>query len=270
MKACPLIQETCRTVNYTQPTLNLISLCREAFKAFDELWVIGPKGDHHKNLLDMSVLRTEQIDLLHVHSMLGVCLAKYNLKPPKGSSDSFEGIFNELSGDINRQIDRVISQDKNVCVLMPHPNSKLSSIIRSKGAECRFIITAPVDDAGMYTKLESKLYLAELVGSATKSMNHSLLIPSVKMESSLLSDVFRQLNIVKGAGVYVQQDVSVGGEGTSRVQNQTELDDLLRRPRWRGAFESGSLKASIEVKDAYPANGSAFHPRVQERCENSI
>lgn len=268
MKACPRIQEICRTVNYTQPTLNLISLCREAFKAFDELWVIGPKGDHHKNLLDMGVLRTEQIDLLHVHSMLGVSLAKYNLKPPKGSSDSFEGIFNELSGDINRQIDRVISQDKNVCVLMPHPNSKLSSIIRSKGAECRFIITAPVDDAGMYTKLESKLYLAELVGSATKSMDQSVLIPSVKMESFLLPDIFRQLNVAKGAGLYIQQDVSVGGEGTARVRNQRELDDLLKRPQWRSAFEGGDLKASIEVKNAYSANGSAcIVPLADGKCD---
>src|SRR6266496_665191 len=98
-----------------------IALCKELFTQYDELWLIGHKGDHHVGLVDMGVLPNRQaVALTHVHSSLGLHTRQI-LKPPIGSSASLGTIITGINPGLKKHIEHVLSAGAKVCVLQPFP-----------------------------------------------------------------------------------------------------------------------------------------------------
>jgi hypothetical protein len=236
-------------------------ICKQAFADFDEIWLVGHKGDHHFNLVRMGVLPSynQSIGLAQVHSTLGLSTAL--LTPPETSSRSIEAMTNELNGGFNDHIRRVRKLGLRVCVLMPFPNAGLSRMIASCDAQENFVLTAPAKSRQEYLDIENKTKTAELVHELIVHglIGDHLLIPWMKGHDPNGSFAFyaKRLGLVPKQGLYFQKDVSVSGAGTTCVRSQQDLDELMKYSSWRRMIRASKVKISAEVPNAYPANGSA-------------
>lgn len=72
--------------------------------------MIGHKGDHHNNLVDLKVLKDKKIKLAHVHSTLGV-QAEHIITPP-GSSANVIAAHTMLSSEVEAHFQRAFNDAK--------------------------------------------------------------------------------------------------------------------------------------------------------------
>lgn len=253
-------------INKSPATCAVIDLCRTAFEQFDEIWLIGHKGDHHNNLIELGVLNDQKltISVAHVHSSLGI-RAQYLIEPPEGSSLSVEEAHTKLSPVVTKHIKRILSKGKKVCILAPFSNAGLDKAIHGCKADKNITITSPTKDCKDFFKIGNKLEFSRLIETALfdkKFVNkklRSVLIPWVNMSQTdmTFSALKKYFNLTYNKGVYIQKDLSASGGGTKLVKSQQELDLLFQDRSWLDLARKGRLKASVEIPNAYSANGSA-------------
>ena len=246
----------------TNPTAAMVELCRSAFARFDEYWVVGHKGDHHRTLADLGVIDPDtDISVSHVHSTLGL-RAQRTVKPPEESSSTYESILTTVNPDIEEHVANVVDTKRQVCVFMPFPNSGLSDIIRKQEAEENFVTTSPVEDPAVFLHIENKIGFARLVdkavseNEATETLRHNVIPWDVLRPGTMYEDLEQRFKLEPGQAVYLQKALSGGGDGTRRIDSQERLTTLLQDSEWAHLAELGHIKVTAEVKDAYPANGS--------------
>ena len=244
----------------------VVNLCKKAFEKFDEIWLIGHKGDHHQTLVDLGVLSDQKttISLAHVHSSLGI-KAQYLIKPPKGSSSSVEAAHTKLNPAITRHIRRIVLKNKKICILAPFSNAKLDQIIRSNKANENVVVTSPTKDCNDFFAIGNKIEFSHLIEKVLfnkKSLNNklrSIFIPWVNISEITMtfSALKKYFHLSRNQGVYIQKDLSASGNGTKLIKSQQELDLLFQNRAWFEMASKGRLKATAEILNAYSANGSA-------------
>ena len=89
-------------------TDTIISMCRESFSAYDELWLVSARRDHCDNLIDLGIVCEDDFTVVHTHNDLGRKFKNSKiLTPPKISSKSFDGIFSVVDDRIFDEVDRL-------------------------------------------------------------------------------------------------------------------------------------------------------------------
>lgn len=48
-----------------------IILCKRLFLLFDEIWFIGPRSDHCDTIIDLSIIKEQDIKVTHIHNQIG-------------------------------------------------------------------------------------------------------------------------------------------------------------------------------------------------------
>lgn len=233
-----------------------VGILNDVVRRYDKTWLVGHKGDHHRTLEELGVEGLE-IDVMHVHSTLGA-EANVSLTPPEGSGGSYEDLLDAVNPAIEEQIIATQEADEKVAVLMPFPNGQFSELVRKHGAEKHFRMATSVENPRAYSEIEDKIHFAEMMDVVQAENEHVNTIPWVQLDGEAtfegLTDYF---DLDDGQAVYAQLRLSGGGDGTKRINSQEALQGLLQDEKWRQSIESGDVKVTAEVKDAYPANGTA-------------
>jgi hypothetical protein len=234
-----------------------IELLRDCFNEFDEIWLVGHKGDHHRTLQELQILPDTQLDLVHAHSTLGAD-AKKIIEVPEGSSSSYEGLLTKANPQLKTEIERVKEEDKQVCVLMPFVNEEFQQMIEDCEATANFTLTAPISDYTQYLKIENKILFAQLIDRALEGWMDNNLIPwDIINQATTYEDLLSQFNRPTGSTFYLQIDLSGGGDGTIPVSSQEEIQQLKIDTRWQEHIDERRVKVTPEVLNNYPANGGA-------------
>ncbi len=237
-----------------------IILCKRLFLLFDEIWFIGPRSDHCDTIIDLSIIKEQDIKVTHIHNQIGRFFTNsHTYYPRKNSSNSFRGIFEEINPSIYHEIDRVIVSDKRVVLIMPSPNKALYDMIRGRNAESKFVVTAPVANPKKYLFFEDKSRLCEIAPE-------DCLIRSINTRVNAdVGDIKRILNLKDSDKLILQQCISAGGSGTFKIGDQQNFNQVLKAI---DASEKTVVKVSEEIKDAYPANGSiCIVPIDKSHCD---
>lgn len=239
-----------------------ISLIRGIFSNFDEIWLVGPKNDYCDSLVDVCVIEESDISVVHTHSSSGEKFSNaHHFFLDQDMTGGLFDAFDILNRGIEEEVRRVGGCEKRVALLMPHPNRAFSNIVSSLGLDKFFYSTAPVASPDLYEFFEDKSNLYRFI-------SQEYLIRSTQVESlDTFASIRQRLDTADNA-IIIQQCFSAGGGGTVRVSNQQDLDTAMLGARMAGGDRSFSMKASIEIGDAYPANGSACIVPVNETdCE---
>ncbi|OGE30830.1 hypothetical protein A2631_04040 [Candidatus Daviesbacteria bacterium RIFCSPHIGHO2_01_FULL_44_29] len=229
---------------------------RDRFNAFDERWLVGHKGDHASNLHDLGIIG-QRVHVAHVHSTLGVD-ADRTYKPPEETSDSYEGLLTGANPGLSGEVSRVRAAQMRVVVLMPFPNSDFEGMIARAKAGRYFVSTAPIESFETFEPIENKISFARILQAALQGTPHTRnLIPwTIHQPHWGLDDVRRNMGVDPGSAIFFQKAISGGGDGTARVNDRSNFNELLSNPSWMQAARRGKLKASMAVEGAYPANGT--------------
>ena len=263
-----------KKIDSINQTTKVIALCKKVFSQFDEIWLIGHKGDHHQNLIEFGIIKENAISVAHVYSTLGI-KAKYIITPPENGDDSMKSLVTELNPLIEKYVQLVIKKQRKVCVLMPFPNLHFEELIKKNNAESNFIMTAPVPDYTHYLKIENKLNVEKIVRSALSTFNNNeyldnLLIPSIGVYKSDLNFSFfkKYFKLVPNQGIYVQKGISGGGDATNLVKSQKEMNQVMKNKIWKNIPKNEKIKISPEVKNIYyHTSGSVcVIPRDDKNC----
>lgn len=240
-------------------------ICAKLLSDFDELWLIGHKGDHHNNLVDLKVLKDKKIKLAHVHSKLGVH-AEYILAPPSGSSTNVTAAHTLLNAEIEKHFQRALKEDKKVCILAPFSHKEIDRLVSKYGNKNNFRITAPTNNCEDFFTIGNKIKFSEVLDKQICIPETS---PSVPVKNAVIPWIILTLSdnkyfqlqqkLTKNSmqGIFLQVDVSASGDGTRLVQSQADLDAIFHDKVWNSLIVTGHVKASCQVLNAYSANGSA-------------
>jgi len=247
-----------------------VKLCKELFSKFDEIWLIGHKGDLHFPLVEMGVLddKDKSIKLAHVQSSLGL-EAVNMIIPPKSSFTSMESTISQLSPRVIDFVKKVKLKKLKVCVLMPFPNLKFCKIINKLGNN--FTITPPARTYKEYLTIENKITMSKLIDElAIENPNlRSIVIPWVNINQlgREFSKYKKYFDLTENQGIYFQKDISAGGSGTKLIKCQADINRLFKDKLWNRLANQSRIKVSVEILNAYPANGSAcIIPKENGTC----
>lgn len=234
-------------------TDTIISMCRESFSAYDELWLVSARRDHCDNLIDLGIVCEDDFTVVHTHNDLGRKFKNSKiLTPPKISSKSFDGIFSVVDDRIFDEVDRVIRDDLRVAILASSPNKPLSDYIKKRSAWEKFTITSPVDDFDKYIDLENKTLLEDILSGIESKLGYRILAESKNMSLDKNYHYIQKLfNAEAGESFFVQEAVSAAGGGTYKISNQSDFNRVQK------ILPKGMrVKVSTEIANAYSANGS--------------
>ncbi len=236
-------------------------LIRRILSNFDEMWLVGAKGDYCDNLIKLGIIEEANVNVVHVHSPLGSSFSNAKIfLPDRRSSGSFLGIFTSLNKNIQLEVERIGRERKRVVLFMPFPNKELDDMIKSQGLENSFYSTAPVADSELYQLLEDKSMLCEIVPQ-------DVLIRSIEVSSIKDIKSIQERLGVGNNGFILQQCMSAGGSGTYMIKNQQDFNDAISDMTNYGSKKI-AIKASVEITNAYPANGSGcVVPISKSKCK---
>lgn len=238
------------------PTQEAAYWLRTSFSKHHEKWIIGHKGDHATNLQNLGVI-SDNFDVVHVHSSLGV-KATTVLKPPPGSSSSYEAILEAINPEIEPEIARVKKEKKSAVVFMPFPNRGFEELLDKHNARGNFLLTAPEPDHRKFIVMEDKIGYSRLLARALRQtrLERNIIPWSIYQPGETLAQIRRTMGLENSEGVFMQAAISAGGDGTVRVDTEEQLQALLTNPSWQEAARVSKLKASKAIEHAYPANGT--------------
>lgn len=232
-----------------------IEILWQEFARFHEKWIVGHKGDQVANLQSIGVLGPNEIDVVHVHSSLGVS-AKRSYDPP--ADQTYEDLVTACDEGMREEIMRVVAHGKRVCVFMPFSNEAFQKMITEAGAEPNFRLTSPVENAEQFLLVENKIRFAEMMDEI---IGHDMPENIIKWCIATTNDTYDSLREKVGAKgdqrIYLQKDLSAGGDGTKCIASQEELEELLNDPSWLQYLVEERVKVTAEVMGNYPANGTA-------------
>lgn len=232
-----------------------VNLLKVAFSEFDQVWLIGHKGDHHTYLHELQVLpdKATPLHLAHVYSSAG--LAMRYIDPPSEAASSIEVMTDSLNPVVEDYIMRVKRAGQKVCILMPFPNAQLDRMIARNNADVNFARTHPLTSREAYLDVENKIRTAQLLDQYNE-LGRLQGIDMIPWEIFNHGQSFRHyadhFGLQKTQGIYLQKEISVSGSGTKLVRSQEDIDKVLREDDWSNA----KIKVTKEILDAYSANGS--------------
>ncbi len=265
-----------QTINHVRTLEQVSASLKEGFAAFQEVWIVGHKGDHANTLQALGILKKD-LDLIHVHSTLGVS-ARHTITPPPGSSDTYDGFLKELNeADMRPHIRRIIAEQKKVVILMPFPNSALSRIVEEEQAGDWITLATTMSNVDTYFHIDDKIRFASMMDDVLGKDYPENIIPWTVASVSSLREHQTRLRIEPDRAIYFQKTFSGGGDGTVKISSEEQFQVLLQQKGWREAVIQGQVKAGAavlgkrlengELLPPYPANGSAcIVPTADGKC----
>ncbi len=231
----------------------------DIFKGYDEVWVVGHKGNAAGPYIGQFFLR-EKLQLIHAAATLGgearVMINSSEHQP------TYDALATQTNPNLGFFVRQAVNKGKKVFVLMPFPNKSLEEMIQSAQSEAKTvepgkIVCGAPTDFKTFEALENKETFAGIADEAIGRDFPENVIPNKTVPiTTSYEDARKGLRLRDGENFYAQLLVSAGGGGTRKVVNEQDYSRL--QIDWQKADSQPlEIKISKEIVDNYPANGTA-------------
>lgn len=243
----------------------VIARLQMEFQRYKKVYVFSPKGDHLSNLIELGILDypdlTYSLTSLNVKTKNFIKSSMYTYEEWIEECD--ESFFEHLVTDLGN-----CKEGEKILITMPFPNKKLQDFLQSWDLKKKIDIVEAAGNYETLCQIEDKIYISNLLLEIFGGEdNNDIVIPFHILKGG---ETYHDISVqyLNSDSFFLQRSFSnVGGNWTVRVENEASYNKLVQDPNWKLWIEMHSVKASKNIKEAYPSNSSGcVVPISKDEC----